>query len=583
MRSILLSSIVCPYTYLSDESGIWNRNIATIDSVISHVDTIVHYRKFVTERKLTDYRRGVLEQDVHAAQGRMGQLMYIDGRYRFFVGRTETALQGQGVLPPSSGDAGDSSVTLPMATEGTGVIKVDPVVVPTVEKDRVNIHDYEFLDDNRGQPVVTSPDVVVIDPLDDQQAQQANGGSNAAGPDDFKFPEQRIYSLNFATDEVLTQVDNSFANLFYQNLNGAANLNPGLSAQTKLGISDLFEDYRIVGGIRWALDLNNNDYSLSYENLRDRMDKKVTVLVQNNRIFSDFSVFKTVTALARYELKWPFSEVASVRADLTYRYDRGVLQSTDLATLAAPNTNDHNVGVKVAYVFDNSLNKGLNLYNGWKFKVFGEYYQNPVEENSDISVVGFDIRHAQKVHRDIIWVNRLAGSASLGTRNILFFLGGVDNWLFPKFDGSIPIDFTQNYWFQTLATPMRGFFYNARNGNKFAVMNSELRIPIFKYLLNKPIKSDFIHNFQVVGFGDLGTAWTGSNPYSDDNSFNTITIPVNPLTISLRNKREPIVGGYGFGLRTRLLGYFVRADWAWGVDDGVRLPGEFYFSLSLDI
>ena len=45
----------------------------------------------------------------------------------------------------------------------------------------------------------------------------------------------------------------------------------------------------------------------------------------------------------------------------------------------------------------------------------------------------------------------------------------------------------------------------------------------------------------------------------------------------------PILASYGFGLRTRLLGYFVRADWAWGVDDGVTLPRVFHFSLSLDI
>jgi isocitrate dehydrogenase len=47
-------------------------------------------------------------------------------------------------------------------------------------------------------------------------------------------------------------------------------------------------------------------------------------------------------------------------------------------------------------------------------------------------------------------------------------------------------------------------------------------------------------------------------------------------------KVEPIVGGYGFGLRSRLLGYFLRADWAWGVDDGEVKPRIFYLSLALD-
>mgnify|MGYP001446535364 CR=1 FL=1 len=41
------------------------------------------------------------------------------------------------------------------------------------------------------------------------------------------------------------------------------------------------------------------------------------------------------------------------------------------------------------------------------------------------------------------------------------------------------------------------------------------------YDQNKPLQSDFLENFMVIGFGDIGTAWTGKNPYSSDNSFNT--------------------------------------------------------------
>ena len=97
-------------------------------------------------------------------------------------------------------------------------------------------------------------------------------------------------------------------------------------------------------------------------------------------------------------------------------------------------------------------------------------------------------------------------------------MGGVDTWLTPKFTTEAPIDYTQNYAYQTLATNMRGFYQNVRNGNSFAVINSELRFPIFSYLANRPLRSDFINNFQIIAFGDLGTAWTGLTPYSDDNA-----------------------------------------------------------------
>ena len=66
------------------------------------------------------------------------------------------------------------------------------------------------------------------------------------------------------------------------------------------------------------------------------------------------------------------------------------------------------------------------------------------------------------------------------------------------------------------------------------------------------------------------------------NAFNTQTFLGNPVQVTVDNNREPVVWGYGFGLRSRLLGYFIRADWAWGVDDGIQLPRVFYLSLNLD-
>ncbi|MCD4737272.1 MAG: hypothetical protein K8R53_14610, partial [Bacteroidales bacterium] len=140
----------------------------------------------------------------------------------------------------------------------------------------------------------------------------------------------------------------------------------------------------------------------------------------------------------------------------------------------------------------------------------------------------------------------------------------------------------QNYAYQTLATNMRGFTQNIRNGNSFAVLNIELRFPIFRFFSNHPLKSDFLNNFQIVGFGDIGTAWTGLSPYSEENFLYTNIIDKNPLHSTVKLQKDPVVGGFGFGARTRLLGYFIRADLAWGVEDKEVQPSIFYLSLSLD-
>ena len=161
-------------------------------------------------------------------------------------------------------------------------------------------------------------------------------------------------------------------------------------------------------------------------------------------------------------------------------------------------------------------------------------------------------------------------------------MGGVDGWFSPKFDNTIHVATDQNYAYQTLATNLRGFDQNIRNGNSFAVINTELRFPVFRYFSRSPIKSDFLYNFMLVGFGDLGTAWTGLHPYSEDNYLFTNEIELPPLNITVRVQKDPLVGGFGFGARTRVLGYFIRADLAWGVEDMIVQPSIFYLSLSLD-
>ena len=566
------------YTFLSDADGILNRYRVRYDSVVSHIDTTIHYRYFTVEERLSDLRRSVLEQNVNAERGRFTMLQLNDGRYRFYLGRTADGRTSNIDTGGPDQPGTSTGARTGRVNEDPGqVVKVDPQIPRPTGADAVDIRNYVFSDEAPGAKPGTKP------PLPGEKSgivEQATADTLAQAP--FTYPEQRNYNLNFTIDQVVTQVDNSFSNQFYQPFTGQAGLNPGLSGLTRMGVHDLFEDYRIVGGFRLALDLNNNDYLLQFDNLKGRLDKRISFQRQAYQGIGQFGVVKVHTHNARYTVSWPFSELASIRASVVYRNDRYVLQSIDPLSLVTPNASDNMVGAKLEYVYDSSMPRGLNLWTGWKLKVFAEYYQQPTEKG-DMQTIGMDLRHSLKVHRDLILVNRIAGNTSLGSRRLIHFLGGVDNWLFAKFDPSIPIDFTQNYYYQTMAVPMRGFSYNARNGTSFAVINNELRVPIIRYLVNRPIRSDLFNHFQLAAFGDIGAAWTGSDPYSADNTFNRITISQNPLTITLNSQREPIVASYGFGMRTRLLGYFVRADWAWGIDDGVVQPRVFHFSLSLDI
>ncbi len=301
-------------------------------------------------------------------------------------------------------------------------------------------------------------------------------------------------------------------------------------------------------------------------------------------------VDKIFTHQLMYIMKYPFNQVFTVKGTTGIRHDHLVHKSTDQNSLLSENQQTVRVNLKAELIFDNTRSLGVNLFDGTRFKVFGEFYNQLDSLKSDLFVVGFDFRHYYPIHRNIIWASRLAASSSFGHSLLIYYLGGVDNWWYnvtpsvDPFDNDIPIDEEKNYVYQTVATNMRGFSQNIRNGNNFFVLNNEIRVPLFQYIANRPLSSDFLNNFQIVGFVDAGSAWTGISPFSKESAYHieNVTTGGANITIIIDKNRSPIVWGYGFGIHSRLFGYYVRADWAWGVDKMVVMPKMFYLSLNLD-
>jgi hypothetical protein len=112
------------------------------------------------------------------------------------------------------------------------------------------------------------------------------------------------------------------------------------------------------------------------------------------------------------------------------------------------------------------------------------------------------------------------------------------------------------------------------------VINSEFRLPIFTTFFNRPVNAAILRNLQVVQFLDLGTAWNGQ--------FKGISRPQIvygnlPVQVSIKSGGiGPFLGGYGFGARTTLLGYFLRVDAGWPMDGFFKGKPVWYFSLGLD-
>lgn len=582
-------------SYLSDENGIENRFTAKLDSVISFVDTTTHFRYFTTSYAQTNYARNIQDYDVCPKAAKCGEIIYNKGLYQLLIGTLQStdnlsslelkdtpymedylkdvaALQKKNTSAKSKTTSGDSSKFIRKRI--VSVHSDDTITKGNV----IDIDNYSF--NNNVQKDIKNDKENKKDSL----IAKSDTAKAKAKPE-FVLPKQRNYDVEYCIDQVVNQVDFSYLNNTYQpftNVGAPIYINSGFNALFKVGVTDLLEDYRITGGVRLSVDMDNTEYVMSFENLRTRLDKQILFHRQSLKDILDNAVVKHNSNEILYMLKWPFSQVLGIKGTAMIRNDRAVYMSTDLNNLKKENEYKTWASLKAELIFDNTRDKGLNIYYGTRYKLFAEVYRQLDAKNKQLNVIGFDFRNYQKISRTFIWANRFAASTSFGSQKLVYYMGGVDNWLFPKFDSKTNVATDQNYAYQTLATGMRGFKQNIRNGNSFALFNSELRFPVFRYLINRPLKSDFFNNFQIVAFGDVGTAWTGSNPYSDKNALYTEVFEQGPITVTITTQKDPIVGGYGFGLRTRLLGYFVRADWAWGVEDRQVLPNVFYLSLSLD-
>ena len=584
------------YTYLSNQNGVYNRFLARYDSAVSFIDTTTHFRYFSTSYPVTNYSMNILENDVSGSGGRYGEVVFRNQNYKMYV---REMLKPQFMEPLSLQPA----FFRIKDTVKVIVLKAKPTLDDTIMKllqpsaPAAPVRSRFSTVKVKAQPQKKSGGA---DSLSLQQLQTialANSdtlkkevsGLQAVPKKDtlnkYKYAKQLNYNVEYSIDQMVTQIDFTYLNWAYQPFSNSGSpiyINPGFNALFMVGVTDLMEDHRITGGVRLNFNLVNNEYMLSYSIFKKRLDHQIIFHRQSMEEASDYSIVRHRINELYYVLTYPFNPVLNIKGTATVRYDRAVYLSTDPYNLAIPDINRLWISLKGELTYDNTRSLGLNLYQGTRYKFFGEAYHLAMAGNTECFVLGFDIRNYQKIHRALIWANRFAASTSFGSGKLVYYLGGVDNWLFPRFNSGTPVAQDQNYVFQTLGTNMRGFDQNIRNGNSFFVFNSELRLPVFRYFFNRPIRSDFLNNFQIVAFGDVGTAWTGTSPWSSDNQLFNRYIYRKPLFIKVESVKDPLVEGFGFGLRSRLLGYFLRGDLAWGVEDGRILAPVFYFSLSLD-
>ncbi len=414
----------------------------------------------------------------------------------------------------------------------------------------------------------------------------------------FKVTRVIPYRAKMYATTIYSKIDKgTLFNHIYQPFTGTPSYElPPISIWNAIDVKDIMEDHILSAGFNIPANIGSLAYYVRYTNLKKRLDKQFTYyrMSQSNiNILSNLLGLNDNSYKVRYKtnyfetkLIYPIDEFRHFASYTAARIDRYDLLSSDAPSLKLGKSQE-NWGIqRLEYVHDNTRNGGLNILYGTRFKVFVEYQKLIDKEVHYFGFFGVDFRHYTKLFRSMIWANRFAYSSSFGTDKMLYYLGGVDAWWSlgnSKFNTANPVNNASSYGFQSLATNLRGFSYNARNGSNYFVFNSELRIPVFSMLSKNPIRSEFIKNFQLIAFSDVGSAWIGASPISDKAKLSfTDQIVKGPVKIEVNYFRNPIISGYGFGFRTLLFGYFLRLDYAWGIDNRQVKSRVTYLSATTD-
>ena len=376
-----------------------------------------------------------------------------------------------------------------------------------------------------------------------------------------------------------------------------------LNGLIRLGTSELMEDVKITGGFRLSTNLQENEWLLSYQNYRRRFDWGLTyyrnvlesaVSVTNlNKVFAA----KTYTNIYQANVAYPFDRSKRLAFSFGLRTDNTVTLTdiNDDISLFIPNIERRFAQTHTEFVYDNTLNPTQNIWNGLRYKVFFDWNTDISKEKNNSGKFnfnwGFDVRYYYPIYRNFIWAGRAAGDFSWGNQKTIYYLGGVDGWFMfgdnIRRDGSERFFNSANrpspdntYTFQSLAQNLRGFIQNAANGNNAVTLNSEFRLPVFSTFFSRPVNNAFLRNFQLTQFIDLGTAWNGSY---NGLARPSVTYGQFPIQVQTRvGGIGPFAGGYGFGARSTLFGYFLKFDAGWPMTGFFNSKPVLYLSMGLD-
>lgn len=504
--------------------------------------------------KITDFDQNVLSYD-RSKNGAMSMIQYKEGHQQLYVAKQyKLEAKPEGKI--------ERYVFSEKIKEFLEPAQYEELEIPKIYKTDINnldIEDYVFESDSAR-----------IKELRLQKQQ-----------DEF---DERVFLLGPYSYKKLFGINNIATSLQVDQLRG-------LGILLEFGMSDLMEDHRVTASIFGLADLRSSSLFGEYKNLKHKFD--YTFRYERNTLYVAYDNFLQDYVLNKFSIQVdkPFSFAS--RVGVFAAFNSAKYSEFRLSFPFPSDTTKNYLQVGTEFVFDNTIVQGPNMLEGTRMKAYYHHYMHSDIDES-FHKVALDFRNYQKIHKQMIIATRVAYGRFMGKGKKNFLLGGMDSWPFASYntegdDNPLYTDLGYNntdLLFNDFATNVRGFLYNEKYGNNFALINLEYRLPIVKYLYPGPISSQFLSGLQLVAFLDMGTTWNGNSVLftRTDVNVNEVDDGGTPptFTATVKDYSDPLLYGYGFGVRTNFLGYYMKADFAWGVKNSVTQPSTFYLTLGYD-
>ncbi|MCD6162038.1 MAG: PD40 domain-containing protein [candidate division Zixibacteria bacterium] len=339
----------------------------------------------------------------------------------------------------------------------------------------------------------------------------------------------------------------------------------GLRGQSYISISDMLGNHHfyIITDVINSIDQSN--IQIAYRFLGNRIDYGAGVFHYKNIYWDDYRwlYFSDRIYGAWGLMSYPFTRFSRLDCSLSqitiYR------EYLDDASYLPSKTSNLLLG-NLSYVSDGVIWGIVGPVYGQRYKVSLEHSVKAVSSGFSFTSLEVDYRKYFHFADEYNFAFRLAGGASFGENARKYYLGGTSYWIDPSVSTNNIYD-VEDIYINKMVVPLRGYNYFEYSGEKYVLMNLELRYPFIDYFKMRWPLGMVLTQVKGSLFWDIGAAFdTMDDFYLWDTA-----------------KGFPKFGtpksGVGFAAQANLGIFVLRWDVAWATDlYNIAHKPDYYFS-----